>query len=516
MHSVNKITGVLVIFIFSCLPSSFAQNVAEIQHEIRKSLNNFAMMLSYMNDEDEPVSIPTIAESFNTGKSTYFYYNDRSLPDMETMLENYNSKVLRRGEIEHEFSFSTNSISKVSNQDRRWKVKAELLRSPSDPRLDYKIKPVPVEFVVKWNGKGQNVTILEMKMPETLDIVRPSYRYKYDFSLTRHPNYVYAQGEECTVSVNSTRTKEKYYPGISGSEESVESSFVPFDIRGANEISEDNYISKTDGSAVKLKVPFNPKKESRAFSYVLTQEQSGKTLGMNFSQAGNANIRNSSIIGGPTNYISVGYGLKYSTFRVAYMNRPGRTRWTFGLSLAFNRDLFTNWSSRKLPAASEIEMWDENGYTVTQRTLNPADGFSPVFDPDGTAEKRDAYFDIMLLGGYNITYWLKIGLGAGIASHRLMHRIKDGYVVRETSYKKLQSDLPDLPTTYEYYPYPYGSMTFEKEETGAVFRPSLEFEIPLRKEYGHIRRALTLNVGYLIYAGIKNTNSFEISLGYAF
>lgn len=507
---------IIAILAMSATFCGIGQNINEVSRDIQESLERFASMVSYINDDDEPVEISTIAKNFNSGNSTYIYFNGRSFPDMEAMLQHYNSGILKSRTIEHEFDFKINSLEKISDKDRRWKIKAELLRNPSDMSRDYKIKPAEIEMIVKWNGHRKDVTILEINMPEALGEVYPTFYYVYNFTHSPMKTDFTREGGDWQTIVTSTRQRIKTYPGIANSDVAMEIEPVNFGMPAGDDKDASIKQSETDPTKfiVTGKIRRNYETSEKYYNYTFGQEESDKTLSLHFTQdkAPHANPFDFDPGELPQYYLSLAYDTKY-TFGLKVMCRPEDSRFLFGLSVAFNGSAGTNWTSSDVAFVGYDNTWVSNGYRITQRPLNPKnEGYSSLFDPKNEAECRTAYYNFMLMAGFNITKWLRFDLGLGLANKRIMHRLENGFNVIEYSYQKLDSSLPDIPNVYSRIP--TGQVDFCNSKYGAAIQPGLTFEIPLGNRWSP--KALCIGVGYTIAAGIKKANSLNFSISYAF
>ena len=188
MKTKRYIVATIGILLFSSL---YAQNKEVKRMEIIKSLNLFFDNLSYVNDEYDPMPASYFAERFGnenvlTGGGNYFRYNGRET-SLSSFVQSYAQTSLEGKNINHKLdilniSDNVNPINEHSSSDQRWRVNGELIRSNAyfeedDKEEDYLIKPVPIELIIRYNGEGRDVSILEINIENPrIQKIYPRYR----------------------------------------------------------------------------------------------------------------------------------------------------------------------------------------------------------------------------------------------------------------------------------------------------------------------------------------------------
>lgn len=520
----RRITTLLLLL--SAVLAASAQNPSEIRTQIRESLERFAAQVSAINDAYEPISIATTSKDFGVGRSTYFYYNGRSELGgepltLERFLDYYNSAVLKRRFIEHEFDFNVNSIEKVDSKtadDRRYKVSARLLRTPANMADDYLIRPADVDMIVQWNGDGKDVTLLEVKMPAELGEVYPVMVREYDFSFPGGSSLSFdAEGSPWRSVVRSRMRDVKKYPGVPGHDVAGEYVDVPFELTADKQTVRQLSLG-TDGMYITGTVRPNYDRNGRSWRVGLRQVGTSNTAALSLFQEKRRGVNNPFKFDAddlPYLYVALHSGLKYHV-GWSFMGRKSGSRFAFGVQMGFSADVFRAWngSSSSSWISSSPNEGIVNGYKVTETWLDPKEaGYSELFDPEGKAKSRYVRYELMGVAAFNIFKWLRFDLGVGAVSREKQYKLEGGYDVIEYSYTPVESGLPALSPVYRRIPSSSTTYFQDGSKWGFGLRPGLTFEIPLDSYDTHF---LTLGVSYTKGFGLKHADSFEFSIGIGF
>ena len=151
----------LQMFLFALFPVTLlGQNEYAIKQGIQESLEKFMDMISYVNDEDEPILPSTIATRFGGGN--YFIFNGKEMK-LEHFIEDYSHSDLQRQIVNHTLVFTREGIVKVDSDkaDKRWSVDATLKREYAS-NSNIKIGDEKIKFVVSWDDNNEHLSILDI------------------------------------------------------------------------------------------------------------------------------------------------------------------------------------------------------------------------------------------------------------------------------------------------------------------------------------------------------------------
>lgn len=510
---------VILFCAFISLATLKAQNEYEIRKGIQSSLEDFMSCISFINDEEEPIQASTIASDFGGGH--YFSVNGLET-NIESFLKTYSSSELHQINVNHSLHFTTKSISKTSSNssDRRWSVKASLSRENATNE-DYLIKDEDITFIVRWNGVGKEVSILEMNFSTPLQIVCPVTNREYVFEIDRTKSTLSLpnSGGDWKVSLHSWYRDVKRYPGIDGKTKVGDYYLSPYTYKSSNnlKVTDDENQQILSGN-----LRGNYSKQPRNFSISITQTNTGKTIDQTITV--NPPSHNP-----PFDYdfeghqIELFYSLKYN-FGLSYMYSFGDSRFSIGLLAAMNFDKFRgmkNWfKSADLVQVQTIsidltgdktESNTVNGYNIITETINPEKtNYSSLLDPYNEAKHYTSRSLYLVQGGFNVSQWARFDLGIGAARARDLYFMNNAYALDIYKYEKTSPTLPDIDNVYVYRN-KYKDYYFkDPAKWGFAIRPALDFNIPL-DSYGDT--FLSLGVGYTFVMGVKDANSLDFSAG---
>lgn len=100
----------IVVILFSAF--SYAQNEKEIMNRIKDSLNEFVAVISYVNDDEEPVEPSSIANQYKG--DNYFIFNGKEM-DLLQLIKDYAIYDLGGEVVTHELEFSIIRKKKLMN-----------------------------------------------------------------------------------------------------------------------------------------------------------------------------------------------------------------------------------------------------------------------------------------------------------------------------------------------------------------------------------------------------------------
>lgn len=508
--------NIVILLIALGIPvMGYSQNEYEIKKSIENSLNNFFSLLSFINDDEEPIHPNTIASAF---KGEHYFRLNGKETDFEAFLSNYSKSVLKNIYVNHTLKLNDRSIKKLSDDpsDRRWKVSGMLLRENATEE-DYLITDENISFVVRFNEIDRDVNILEINFSTPLNIVRPQNRREYKFELDSKNSklIVPSVGGEWRIALVSKYRDVKYYPGISGREDVGQYYPAPFTFEAPY------YLKVTANEAspfLRGELKGNSSRESRNYTITFHQNKSTLSLPIQITQKGkDRNI-----------FFDFDDSYSYFQFDVLYsliydLGLSGLytfcdSRFSLGLLFETNFDSFRalnldfqaseslNTSISTGGQTSDIT----NGYKKTSHTDDPSStSYSSLMDPFNEAIHYTKKSVILLQSGIAINQWMSFNIGIGGARARGLHFMKTAYARTVYSYEKQNASLPDIPSevvyTNRYKDYYYK----DPEKWGFAVRPALNFHIPLNDDLD-----LSLGAGYIFVNGLKDANSLDFSLGF--
>lgn len=530
MKTKRYIVATIGILLFSSL---YAQNKEVKRMEIIKSLNLFFDNLSYVNDEYDPMPASYFAERFGnenvlTGGGNYFRYNGRET-SLSSFVQSYAQTSLEGKNINHKLdilniSDNVNPINEHSSSDQRWRVNGELIRSNAyfeedDKEEDYLIKPVPIELIIRYNGEGRDVSILEINIENPrIQKIYPRYRKEIVFKPTRNNinTTLSADGDQWYCEIQSFSKRTKHYPGtdkISETTSSLEFTFEHSEERAFKDIKIEEMANGQ--RRISGTLPPNYSKESRFYALKLTQKNTNKEYVLNIAQNGNTFFWRIDNYWGLLQ-VNLSYSLKYG-IGFAYKYHFADTRFTLGGRISVNFDSFrgniADFQYTSIIGGSSTPIdFNEDLYEIESETVKPnTSNYSSLLDPKNEAEKYTARSLFLVQPGIDITNWFNFTLGAGVALSRNKYFLETAYGYTKYSYKKLDPSLPDIDDVYVYKAYYKDYYYEDKMKCHFAIRPAMDFRIPLGND-----NYFNLEVGYVLTPAYKDGNSVDFSVGYTF
>lgn len=153
----------LIIIWTLILPMTLVgQTKSQVISDITNTMDDFASDLSFVNENQEysTENIQSISRTF--GSADYFIYNNRQMSSFQEWMEEYCFRILNKEFVSHTIQIIQQTVEKVDKKekvDNRYSFKAIMKRESSDAIDDEKT----ISFIVEWKGKGQYVSILEIK-----------------------------------------------------------------------------------------------------------------------------------------------------------------------------------------------------------------------------------------------------------------------------------------------------------------------------------------------------------------
>lgn len=153
----------LIIILALILPMTLVgQTKSQVISDITNTMDDFASDLSFVNENQEYAAenIQSISRTF--GSADYFIFNNRQMSSFQEWMEEYCFQVMNKEYASHTFQIIQQTVEKVDIKekvDNRYSFKAIMKRELSDATEDEKT----ISFIVEWKGKGQYVSILEIK-----------------------------------------------------------------------------------------------------------------------------------------------------------------------------------------------------------------------------------------------------------------------------------------------------------------------------------------------------------------
>lgn len=501
-----------------CCISAHSQNEYEIKKSIEKSLTNFFSLLSFINDDEEPINPKTIASDFRG--ENYFRLNGTETT-LENFLSSYSSSDLCNYFVNHTLQVSTNNIKKTSTvaSDRRWTVKAKLLRENATGE-DYFIKDEDVTFIVRWNGLDKEVSILDLTFSTPLKIVRPVTNREYKFEIDRRNSILSVPhvGGEWKIAINSWYRDVKSYPGIEGKTTFGEYYLSPYTYQSQKNL---KITESSNPQYLSGYLRENYSKQPRSYTISLTQTNTGKTLNQTITVGTKPTHCIFDFDSDGYNQIELLYSLKYN-FGLSYMYTFEDSRFSLGLLAAMNFDKFRgmkNLDNLGISANSSIviDLTDKNndgttnGYKVTTETINPdKTNYSELLDPYSEAKHYTSRSLYLVQLGFNISQWMRLDVGVGAARARNLYFMKNAYALDIYRYEKTSENLPDIDDIYVYRNKYKDYYYKDPAKWGFAVRPALNFQIPLDS---YDESHLTFGAGYTFVPGIKDASSLDFSIG---
>lgn len=256
-----------------CCVAVHSQNEYEIKKSIEKSLTDFFSLLSFINDDEEPINPATIASDF---RGEHYFRLNGTETTLESFLSSYSRSDLRNKFVNHTLQVSTNNIKKTSStaSDKRWTIKGKLLRENATGE-DYYIKDEDITFVVKWNGLDKEVSILDLTFSTPLEIVRPVTNREYKFEIDRQKSILSVpySGGDWKIAIQSWYRDVKSYPGIEGKTIIGDYYLSPYTYQSNLKIIENSNPQILSGN-----LRGNDSKQARIYTICLTQDKTGKTI----------------------------------------------------------------------------------------------------------------------------------------------------------------------------------------------------------------------------------------------
>lgn len=498
--------------------TAYSQNEYEIKKGIESSVKNFFSLLSYINDDEEPIKASTLASDFRG--EHYFRLNGTEMT-LEHFLSNYSRSDLRNNFVNHSIKINTNSIKKLSSStsDRRWSVRATLLRENATDE-DYYIKDEDITIVVRWNGSDKDVSILDLTFSTPLQIVRPVTNREYKFEVDRRNSTLRVpySGGDWKIAVNSWYRDVKSYPGIPDKTTTGDWYLASFDGRSLDNIKFEK-SDNTNPQYLSGTLRGNYSKAEKVYSFKLAQLLSGKNFMESITQEKKKLIKWYDFecpMG--FHHVDLIYSLKYN-LGLSYMYTLEDTRFSIGALLAMNFDKFRgmkNWLKTEVTQTQTIVIGGENnntmnGYTITTETINPdKTNYSSLMDPKNEAKHYTSRSLYLVQGGFNISQWAEFDLGLGAARARDLYFMDSAYSLEIYKYEKSNSNLPDIDDVYVYRNKYKDYYYKDPAKWGFAVRPALKFQIPLDSSNESF---LSLGVGYTYVTSIKDASSLDFTIG---
>ncbi len=521
-----------IIFIFGLFCNSIkAQNEEVKRTTIINSLGLFFDDLSYLNDEFDPIPAHVFESTFGnknitTGGGNYFRYNGHDF-DMVFFIKNYSQKNIEGRNINHTFDISNRKINvkpmSQSSDDQRWQVNGILKRSNANFKEggseDFLIKDEPISLIVRYNGEGKEISILEINIEKpNIQKVYPVYTNDTIFTINKGQSITHLSsiGGEWHCKMNSYYIQTKSYPGFDKTDKKI--SLLDYSLIKQTGKSRIDNIKLVNG-VIAGSIPQNYSKNNCSYSLTLSQNNTNRQQTIVITQSGDVNpCYWCDFFDVDDNYnlnqIDLSYNIKYG-IGISYKCHFEDTRFSFGGLIATNFDTYRGWKSHKDIWITEIfidgsNTIKEDMYKIHSETVKPeTSNYSSLMDPYNSAKKYTARSLFLLQAGVNITNWVSFNFGTGIALSRNIYFLETAYGYTKYSYEKLDPMLPDLEDIYSYKAYYKDYYYKDPIKIHFAMRPSVDFRIPLeRHEY------LNLGLGYVITPGYKEGCSLDFSIGY--
>lgn len=511
-----------------------AQNEEVKRTTIINSLGLFFDNLSYLNDEFDPIPANVFESTFGnknilTGGGNYFRVNGYDF-DMVSFIKNYSQKNIEGRNINHIFDISNRKINvkpmSQSPNDQRWQVNGILKRSNANFKEggseDFLIKDEPISLIVRYNGEGKEISILEINIEKpNIQKVYPVYTNDTIFTINKEQSITHlsSMGGEWYCKINSYYIQTKSYPGFDKTDKKI--SLLDYSLIKQTRKSRIDNIKLVNG-VITGSIPQNYSENNRSYSLTLIQNNTNRQQIIVITQSGVVtqyylcdffDVDNNYNL----NQIDLSYSLKYG-IGISYKCHFEDTRFSFGGLIATNFDTYRGWQNLvssgveiiNLGGSNSIEISEEDMYKIHSETVKPeTSNYSSLMDPYNSAKRYIAHSLFLLQAGLNITNWFSFNLGAGIALSRNKYFLETAYGYTKYSYEKLDPMLPDLEDIYSYKAYYKDYYYKDPIKIHFAMRPSVDFRIPLeRHEY------LNLGLGYVITPGYKEGCSLDFSIGY--
>lgn len=513
-----------------------AQNDEVKRTTIINSLGLFFDNLSNINDELDPIPANVFVSTFGnkniiSGGGNYFRYNSREM-DMGSFIDWYAQKCVEGKNINHALDITQRQTNVKplggSSSDQRWEVKGVLKRTNSNfeegnKTEDYLIKNVPVNFVVRYNGEGKEVSILEINITNpAIQKVYPVYRNDTTFVVDKSNSNISlsSEGGDWSLKMTSYYTRTKSYPGFdknSSSKWNLDYVLLPSE-------GDAKFLSATVNEGKILgKLPKNYTQNNRSYKVFVKQTNSNKSYSVSINQA--AAIKPCPMCdffeldnNWDLHQIDLSYSLKYG-IGLSYKFHFEDTRFYIGGKIATNFDSFRglDWFASanawaKVTINVDQKIGEQDLYKIHEETFKPeTSNYSSMMDPYNSAKKYTARSLFLVQGGVHVTNWLNFNLGAGIALNRNLYYLETAYGYKKYSYEKLDPSLPDIDDVYQYFAYYKNYYYKDHYKVNFALRPAVDFRIPLGSH-----QYLNAGVGYVLTPGFKDGSSVDFSLGYTF
>lgn len=149
---------------------TFAESKSQILADITSTMNDFIADVNFLCEDEENVKqkISSLTKAF--GSDTYFIFNGKQMESMEVWMQQYYNECMHRQGTVHKLTIKQQTLEKVdpdNEDDKRYRFNAVLTREMKDAVP----QPETVNFIIKWNGIGEYVTILESRGKWGIDIV---------------------------------------------------------------------------------------------------------------------------------------------------------------------------------------------------------------------------------------------------------------------------------------------------------------------------------------------------------
>lgn len=526
-------------YFFTILLVTFSFGIIKGQNEevkrttIINSLGVFFDNLSYLNDESEPLPADVFESTFGnenilTGGGNYFRVNGHDF-DMVSFIKNYSQKNLEGRNINHKFDISHRKINvkpmSQSSDDQRWQVNGILKRSNAnfkkDSKEDFLIKDEPMSFIVRYNGEGKEISILEINIENpNIQKVYPVYTNDTIFTVDngQSKTHLSSNGGEWHLKMNSYCIQYKSYPGFYQTDKKI--SLLDYSLIKQTGKSRIDNIKLVNG-IITGSIPQNYSENNRSYSLTLRQNNTNRQQTIVISQSGAVtpcywcdffdvdNFYN-------FNQFDLSYSIKYG-IGISYRCHLEDTRFSFGGLIATNFDTYRGWESLEKTVKQNIEpsiggsnIIKGDMYKVHSEIVKPeTSNYSSLMDPYNSARKYTARSIFLLQAGVTITNWFSFNMGAGVALSRNKYFLETAYGYTKYSFEKLDPMLPDIEDIYSYRAYYKDYYYKDPIKVHFAMRPSLDFRIPIQwDEY------LNLGLGYVVTPGYKEGCSLDFSIGY--
>lgn len=492
----------LFIIVFCvCIPAFVLAQDATIQSNIRMSLSKFFEEIDAVNVPEEHVKGADIAFQFLGGN--YFKFNNidyHPVSFIETYCKNYlNSRIINH---------TIENLKFKSEGYGCFKVVGNLKRSAGDEN-DYIIKDSSVEFLIRYNSDGENVTILSMNFSPNLDIIYPKWSDEYVFKTEGLTNFSHTEGSQ-TLFVDSKVRRVKSYDG----EVAERGEYVPVEYRF--EGSRGLKIKQLDNNKLEISVNSNKYRRDLEYQLAISQVRSKENIvkkTINIRQSGKPSFFDFDDRWAPKYQLEVIYSLKYD-LGLNFMFTIPYSRFAIGGVVATNfnsyRGLFQRFENDSSNGSSEKSSYITNGYRKTIETYTGTSANSNLVDPYNEVEDFVSRSYFLVQGGVYICQWLRFDLGLGVTRTQDVHYMKNTYDIIKYSYEPMSADLPNIDDIYRYIRTDTDRYYRDANRWDFAIRPALNGQIPI----GYSDNFITLSVGYLYTPFIHDFSSFDFSLGY--